>query len=155
MLAGGAVAKRHRENAGLGAVVKRLAALWRSATRKTLHPGRCAVANSHREDANQHRGATAIGSASAKRHWEDTARREMLRCEAQSGRCKPAPGSNCERKCQWRSAIGKMLPAGRCAKEKHREDANDRELHQGAAPGSSIGKPHRREGRWQERSSEC
>ena len=28
----------------------------------------------------------------------------------------------------WRIAIGKTLPAGRCAKEQHREDADDREL---------------------------
>ena len=88
----GAVAKRHRENAGRRAVAKRLAALWRIAIRKMLPAGRCSAAKSHREDANQHRGATAIGSASEKRH---------------------------------------------------REDADDRELHQGAAPESAIGKQHR------------
>ena len=51
----------------------------------------------------------------------------------------------------WRIAIGKMLPAGRCAKEKDREDADDRELHQEAASGSHTAA----KGRWQERSSEC
>ena len=34
LVRGAAVAKRHRENAGLGAVVKRLAALWRIAIGK-------------------------------------------------------------------------------------------------------------------------
>ena len=90
LVRGAAVAERHRENAGLGAVVKRLAALWRSAIRKTLPAGRCAVANSHREDANQHLG------------------------------------NNCERKCQCEA------PSERCCP-------------QGAAPRSSIGKPHRSE----------
>ena len=61
---GSTVADSHQEDAGRGAVTKR------------LEKG-SSVANSHREDANQHRGATAIGSASAKRHREDAARREM------------------------------------------------------------------------------
>ena len=99
------------------------------------------MADSHQEDAGQ--GAVAKhlvrGAAVAERHRENAGRGAVAKRLA----------------ALWRIAIGKMLPAGRCAKEKHREDANDRELHQGAAPGSSIGKPHRREGRWQERSSEC
>ena len=77
LVRGAAVAERHRENAGRSAVAKRLAALWRIAIRKMLPAGRCSVAERHREDANQHRGATAIGSAVAKRHREDAARREM------------------------------------------------------------------------------
>ena len=77
LVRGAAVAERHRENAGRSAVAKRLAALWRIAIRKMLPAGRCSVAERHREDANQHRGATAIGSASAKRHREDAARREI------------------------------------------------------------------------------
>ena len=76
LVRGAAVAERHRENDGRSAVAKRLAALWRIAIRKMLPAGRCSVAERHREDANQHRGATAIGSAVAKRHREDTARRE-------------------------------------------------------------------------------
>ena len=73
LVRGAAVAERHQEDAGRGAVAK---CLVRGA----------AVAECHREDANQHRGATAIGSASAKRHREDSARREM-RQGAASGRC--------------------------------------------------------------------
>ena len=110
--------------AGLGAVAKRLV---RGA----------AVAKRHQEDANQHRGATAIGSASAKRHREDAARREMRQCEAPSGR-------RCPQGDALRRRIGKTLHAGRCAVAKrHRKDAARRELHQEAASGSSIGKQHR------------
>ena len=47
----GAVAKRHRENAGRSAVAKRLAALWRIAIRKTLPAWRCAK-EKDREDAD-------------------------------------------------------------------------------------------------------
>ena len=86
LVRGAAVAERHRENAGRSAVAKRLAALWRIAIRKMLPAGRCSVAERHREDANQHREATASGSAVAKRHRKDTARREMHQGEA-SGRC--------------------------------------------------------------------
>ena len=39
----------------------------------------------------------------------------------------------------WRIAIRKMLPAGRCAKDKDREDADDREL----PAGSGTRKQHR------------
>ena len=77
----GAVAKRHRENAGRSAVAKRLAALWRSAIRKMLPAGRCSAAKRHREDANQHKEATASGSASGKSHQEDAAPREICRGE--------------------------------------------------------------------------
>ena len=113
------------------------------------------------------------GSTVADSHQEDAARREMLLGRAPSGRCKPAPGSNCDRKCQceapsgrhcpqgdalWQSVIRKTLPAGRCAKEQHREDADDRELpagsctrkqHREAASGSHTAA----KGRWQGRSS--
>ena len=65
LVRGAAVAERRRENAGRSAVAKRLAALWRIAIVKTLHPGRCAVAKH-----------LVRGVAVAKRHREDTARRE-------------------------------------------------------------------------------
>ena len=92
----------------------------RGAVAKRLVRG-AAVAERHRENAG--RGAVA------KRHRENAGRSAVAKRLA----------------ALWRIAIRKMLPAGRCAKEQHREDADDRELHQGAAPGSSIGKPHRRE----------
>ena len=61
------------------------------------------------------------------------------------GKMQTSTGEQLRSEVPVRSAIGKTLPAGRCAKDKDREDADDRELHQGAASESSIGKPHRRE----------
>ena len=86
--------------AGRGAVAKRLV---RGA----------AVAKRHREDANQHRGATAIGSASAKRHREDAARREMRQGESSGRRCPQGDA--------LRIRIGKTLMTGSCTKKQHRE----------------------------------
>ena len=92
LVRGAAVAERHRENAGLGAVVKRLAALWRIAIRKMLPAGRCSVAERHRENAGRSAVAKrlaalwriAIGKtlpagrcAVAKRHREDADDREL------------------------------------------------------------------------------
>ena len=69
MLAGGAVAERHQENAGQGTVAKRLAALWRIAIRKMLPAGRCAK-EKHREDADDRE--LPAGSCTRKQHREAT-----------------------------------------------------------------------------------
>ena len=135
----GAVAKRHRENAGRSAVAKRLAALWRIAIRKTLPAVRCAVANSHREDANQHREATASGSASgeapserrcpqgdvpwriaigkllAGAPWRSAIGKMLAGAPWRSAIGKMLAGA------PWQSAIGKMLMTGNCTRKQHRE----------------------------------
>ena len=72
-------------------MAKRLAALWRIAIRKMLPAGRCSVAERHREDANQHREATASGSAVAERNREDADDRELHQ-EAASGSHTAAKG---------------------------------------------------------------
>ena len=100
------------------------------------------------------RGAVAErlvrGAAVAERHQEDAAPREMYRGRAPSGRCKPAPGSNCERKCQCeapsgrrcpqgdalRIRIGKMLMTGSGTRKQHREATLPRKAAgKGAAAG--------------------
>ena len=77
----GAVAKRHRENAGRSAVAKRLAALWRIAIRKMLPAGRCAK-DKDREDADdrelpagscireRHQKAASGSHTAAKGRWQ-------------------------------------------------------------------------------------
>ena len=83
------------------------------------------------------RGAVAKrlvrGAAVAERHREDAGRSAVAKRLA----------------ALWRIAIRKMLPAGRCAKDKDREDADDRERHQEAASGSHTAA----KGRWQGSSS--
>ena len=90
----------------------------RGAVAKHLVRG-AAVAERHREDANQHREATASGSAVAKRHRENAGRSALAKRLA----------------ALWRIAIRKMLPAGRCsAAKRHREDAAPREMRRCEAP---------------------
>ena len=101
--------------AGWGAVAKRLV---RGA----------AVAERHREDANQHREATASGSAVAKRHRKDAARREMRQGEASGRRCPQGDA--------LRIRIGKMLMTGSGTRKHHREATPPRKAAgKGAAAG--------------------
>ena len=108
----------------------------RGAVAKHLVRG-AAVAERHRENAG--RGAVAKRLAAL---WRIAIRKMLAEAPLRSALREAAP---------WRSAIGKTLPAGRCAKDKDREDADDRERHQEAASGSHTAA----KGRWQERSSEC
>ena len=55
------------------------------------------------------------------------------------GKMQTSTGEQLRSEVPVRSAIGKTLPAGRCAKDKDREDADDREL----PAGSGTRKQHR------------
>ena len=84
-----------------------------------------AVADSHRENA----GRVPLRSAL----------REAAPWRSAIGKMQTSTGEQLRSEVPVRSAIRKTLHAGRCAKEQHREDADDREL----PAGSSTKKQHR------------
>ena len=107
LVRGAAVAERHRENAGRGAVAKRLAALWRIAIRKML-------------------AEAPLRSAL----------REAAPWRSAIGKMQTSTGKQLRSEVPVRSAIGKTLMTGSCARKQHLEATPPRKAAgKGAAAG--------------------